>query len=61
MTTLETPNFMNGGTSNRLSPSGFFYYVFNFDSDNKALLFNMLQYLINKDIESMADKPYKLK
>jgi hypothetical protein len=40
------PNFMNGGTNNRLSPSGFFYYVFNFDSDNKALLFNMLQYLI---------------
>ena len=45
---MENPNqnFMSGGTSNRLSPSGFFYYVFNFDSDNKALLFNMLQYLI---------------
>jgi hypothetical protein len=43
--TTETP-IMLGGNSNRLSPSGFFYYVFNFDSDNKAVLFNMLQYLI---------------
>jgi hypothetical protein len=33
-----------GGTS-KLSPSGFFNYVFNFDSDNKAILLNMFQYI----------------
>jgi hypothetical protein len=45
MESIDTQNFI-GGSSNKLSPSGFFYYVFNFDSDNKAVLFNMLQYLI---------------
>ena len=34
-----------GGTT-KLSPSGFFNYVFNFDSDNKAILLNMFQYII---------------
>ena len=34
------------GGSSKLSPSGFFNYVFNFDGDNKAILLNMLQYLI---------------
>ena len=44
---IDTQNFIGGsGGNNKLSPSGFFYYVFNFDSDNKAVLFNMLQYLI---------------
>ena len=42
---IENQNFIGGG-NNKLSPSGFFYYVFNFDSDNKAVLINMLQYLI---------------
>ena len=35
----------DGGTT-KLSPSGFFNYVFNFDSDNKAILLNMFQYII---------------
>ena len=35
----------SGGTS-KLSPSGFFNYVFSFDSDNKAILLNMFQYII---------------
>jgi len=45
--TLEE-SFDNGisGGSSKLSPSGFFNYVFNFDSDNKALLLNMFQYII---------------
>lgn len=34
------------GGSSKLSPSGFFNYVFNFDSDNKAILLNMFQYII---------------
>ena len=34
------------GGSTKLSPSGFFNYVFNFDSDNKAILLNMFQYII---------------
>jgi hypothetical protein len=42
---IDNQNFI-GGTRNKLSPSGFFYYVFNFDSDNKAVLLNMLQYII---------------
>jgi len=46
MEPMDNQMLMTGGSSNRLSPSGFFYYVFNFDSDNKAVLFNMLQYLI---------------
>jgi hypothetical protein len=45
MDSFNSENTIGGG-SNRLSPSGFFYYVFNFDSDNKAILLNMLQYLI---------------
>ena len=43
---IDNQNFITGGRSNRLSPSGFFHFVFNFDSDNKAVLLNMLQYLI---------------
>ena len=46
MEPMDNQILMSGGNSNRLSPSGFFYYVFNFDSDNKAILLNMLQYLI---------------
>ena len=34
------------GGSTKLSPSGFFNYVFNFDSDNKAILLNMFQYIV---------------
>jgi hypothetical protein len=34
------------GGNTKLSPSGFFNYVFNFDSDNKAILLNMFQYII---------------
>ena len=45
MESMENTNLI-GGSTNKISPSGFFYYVFNFDSDNKAVLFNMLQYLI---------------
>ena len=41
--TVEDP--FEGGTT-KLSPSGFFNYVFNFDSDNKAILLNMFQYII---------------
>ena len=33
------------GGSTKLSPSGFFNYVFNFDSDNKAILLNMKRFL----------------
>ena len=40
---------LHGGSfegSTKLSPSGFFNYVFNFDSDNKAILLNMFQYIL---------------
>ena len=36
---------MDGG-SNVLSVSGFFNHVFNFDNDNKANMFNMVQYIL---------------
>ena len=36
---------LDGGSS-KLSPAGFFNFVFNFDSDNKAVLLNMFQYMI---------------
>lgn len=45
MTIEESFENSLGGTS-KLSPSGFFNYVFNFDSDNKAILLNMFQYII---------------
>ena len=45
MTLEESFDGSIGGTS-KLSPSGFFNYVFNFDSDNKAILLNMFQYII---------------
>ena len=45
MTVEESFENTLGGTT-KLSPSGFFNYVFNFDSDNKAILLNMFQYII---------------
>ena len=44
--TLESELDNHSGGSSTLSPSGFFNYVFNFDSDNKAILLNMFQYII---------------
>jgi hypothetical protein len=41
---VELTESMVGG-SNKLSVTGFFNHVFNFDSDNKANLLNMFQYL----------------
>ena len=37
---------MDGGASNKLSPSDFLNHVFNFDSDNKANMLNMVQYIL---------------
>jgi hypothetical protein len=34
------------GGNTKLGPASFFNYVFNFDSDNKAILLNMFQYII---------------
>ena len=42
---MSVEESFEGGTT-KLSPSGFFNYVFNFDSDNKAILLNMFQYII---------------
>ena len=42
---MNVEESFEGGTT-KLSPSGFFNYVFNFDSDNKAILLNMFQYII---------------
>tara|TARA_B110001452_G_scaffold267598_1_gene278346 strand:- start:2688 stop:3428 length:741 start_codon:yes stop_codon:yes gene_type:complete len=39
-------NEFNGGSSSNLSASGFFNYVFNFDDDNKAVVLNMIQYVL---------------
>ena len=44
--TLEADLDNHSGGNSTLSPSGFFNYVFNFDSDNKAILLNMFQYII---------------
>ena len=46
MTVQESFDNGIGGGSTKLSPSGFFNYVFNFDSDNKAILLNMFQYIV---------------
>lgn len=37
---------MVGGNSDKLSASGFFNHVFNFDNDNKANMLNMVQYIL---------------
>ena len=42
----ESESELQGG-STKLGPSSFFNYVFNFDSDNKAVIFNMFQYIIS--------------
>lgn len=45
--TLSEEIDMNGGaSSSKMSASGFINHVFNFDSDNKAAMMNMLQYII---------------
>jgi hypothetical protein len=46
MTVEESLDGGSFGGNTKLSPSGFFNYVFNFDSDNKAILLNMFQYII---------------
>ena len=37
---------LEGGSSNKLSPGEFFNHVFNFDSDNKANMLNLVQYIL---------------
>jgi len=37
---------LEGGSSNKLSPGEFFNHVFNFDSDNKANMLNLIQYIL---------------
>ena len=39
-------DLMDGGTTNKLSASGFLNHIFNFDDDNKANMLNMIQYLL---------------
>ena len=36
---------LEGGSSNKLSPGEFLNHVFNFDSDNKANMLNLVQYI----------------
>ena len=43
---IESIKTLEGGASNKMSASGFFNYVFNFDNDNKNAIMNMLQYVI---------------
>ena len=37
---------LEGGSSNKLNPGEFFNHVFNFDSDNKANMLNLIQYIL---------------
>ena len=37
---------MVGGSSEKLSASGFFNHVFNFDTETKSNLMNITQYLV---------------
>ena len=46
MSLAELNNSLEGGSSNKMSASGFFNYIFNFDNDNKSTIMNMLQYII---------------
>lgn len=43
---INSLNQLEGGSSNKMSASGFFNHVFNFDNDNKSTIMNMLQYII---------------
>ena len=46
MSLAELNNSLEGGSSNKISASGFFNHIFNFDNDNKSTIMNMLQYII---------------
>ena len=46
MSLAELNNSLDGGSSNKMSASGFFNHIFNFDNDNKSTIMNMLQYII---------------
>lgn len=46
MSLAELNNSLDGGSSNKMSASGFFNHIFNFDNDNKNTIMNMLQYII---------------
>ena len=46
MSLAELNNSLEGGSSNKMSASGFFNHIFNFDNDNKSTIMNMLQYII---------------
>jgi len=37
---------LEGGSTNKFSPGEFFNHVFNFDSDNKANMLNLIQYVL---------------
>ena len=37
---------MEGGSSNKLHPGEFFNHVFNFDTDNKCNMLNLIQYIM---------------
>ena len=41
-----TSDFTMDGGSSQMSFSGFFNHIFNFDSDNKAAMLNLLQYIL---------------
>ena len=43
---MESSNLMEGGSNEKLSFSGFFNHVFNFDHDNKSNMLNMIQYIL---------------
>ena len=45
MAFANSESYMEGGSS-QMSVSGFFNHVFNFDSDNKAAMLNLVQYLL---------------
>ena len=44
---------LEGGSSNKISPGEFFNHVFNFDSDNKANMLNLIQYILIGIIEEL--------
>ena len=43
---ISVEESLEGGSSNKLSIGEFFNHVFNFDSDNKANMLNLIQYIL---------------
>ena len=58
---MESSNLMEGGSNDKLSFSGFFNHVFNFDHDNKSNMLDVKSIMYNKTKTTEMEDLYNQK